>query len=68
MLARNPKTGGTIRVINSDASVWKNRKTLVWMKEAPSAVNNAMRWKRWDIAIEGVDPKLLAWNPQIVVV
>lgn len=68
MLATNPKTGGTIRLIKSDASVWKNRKTLVWMKDPPSHVKDAMRWKRWDIAIEGVDPKLLAWNPQIVVI
>jgi len=68
MLARNPKTGGTIRLIKSDASVWKNRKTLVWMKEPPTAVKDPMRWKRWDIAVEGVDPKLLAWNPQIVVI
>ena len=65
MLARNPKTGGTIRLMRSNSSVWKNRKTLVWMKEPPS--ENGGRWKRWDIAIEGVDPKLLLWDPQLVV-
>ncbi len=38
------------------------------MKGSPNSVKDAMRWKRWDIAVEGVDPKLLAWNPQIVVI
>jgi hypothetical protein len=65
MLARNPKTGGTIRLMKSDASIWKNRKTLVWMKSPPS--ENANRWRRWDIAVVGVDPTLLEWQPQIVV-
>ena len=68
MLATNPKTGASIRLMKSDASIWKNKKTLVWMKDPPSSVKDPMRWKRWDIAIEGVDPKLLAWNPQIVVI
>ena len=68
MLATNPKTGGTIRLMKSDASVWKNKKTLVWMKGPPSSVKDPMRWKRWDIAIEGVDPKMLAWNPQLVII
>ena len=63
MLARNPKTGGTIRLMKSNSSIWKNRKTLVWMKDAPNKLNEA--WKRWDIAVEGVD--LLAWNPQVVI-
>ena len=30
MLARNPKTGGTIRIIQSDASLWRDQKTLIW--------------------------------------
>jgi hypothetical protein len=64
MLARNPKTGGTIRLMKSNSSIWKNRKTLVWMKDAPNSSNES--WKRWDIAIEGVDSQLLAWNPQVV--
>ena len=32
MLARNPKTGGTIRVITSNTSCWKENKTLYWRK------------------------------------
>lgn len=32
MLARNPKTGGTIRVLTSNTSCWKENKTLFWRK------------------------------------
>lgn len=65
MLARNPKTGGQIRVLKSDASIWKDSKTLVWMKEPFCETGH--RWKRWDLVVVGVDPAVLAWNPQIVV-
>ena len=68
MLARNPKTGGTIRLIRSDSSVWKNQKTLVWMKQSPDKTSDANRWLRWDIAIEGVAKELLTWNPSIVII
>jgi hypothetical protein len=68
MLARNPKTGGTIRLIRSDSSVWKNQKTLVWMKQSPDKTSDANRWLRWDIAIEGVAEDLLTWNPSIIVI
>jgi hypothetical protein len=65
MLARNPKTGGQIRIIKSDASIWKNSKTLVWMKEPFCETMN--KWKRWDILVVGTNPELLKWNPDIVV-
>ena len=51
--------------MKSDSSVWKNRKTLILMKDAPTA--QTAIWSRWDIAIATVDPGLLAWNPQVVV-
>lgn len=65
MIARNPKTGGQIRVMKSDTSIWKDSKTLVWMKR-PFSESEA-RWKRFDLLVVGVDPELLQWNPQIVV-
>uniref|UniRef100_A0A6C0K326 Uncharacterized protein n=1 Tax=viral metagenome TaxID=1070528 RepID=A0A6C0K326_9ZZZZ len=68
MLTRNPTTGGTIRLIRSDSSVWKNQKTLVWMKQSPDKTSEANRWLRWDIAIEGVAEDLLTWNPSIIVI
>lgn len=65
MLARNPKTGGQIRIMRSDVSIHKNRKTLVWMKEP--FVKSMAGWSVWDTVIVGVDPGLLAWNPAVVV-
>jgi len=68
MLATNPKTGGTIRIINSNSTIWKNKKSLVLMKTPPHLTDHADRWRRWDIAVEGVDDDLLSWNPTIVVI
>ena len=65
MIARNPHTGGQIRVMKSEVSIWKDTKTLVWMKEP--FCETLTRWKRWDIVVAGVDPTLLAWKPDIVV-
>jgi len=62
MLATNPKTGGKIRIMKSDASIWKDSKTLVWMKDHFSIEKR--RWKRWDILVTSLD--LLKWNPDIV--
>lgn len=65
MFTTHPKTGATIRLMKSESSIWKNRKTLVWMKEPPTV--QTARWARWDIAVNGLDPNLLAWKPQMVV-
>jgi hypothetical protein len=46
MLARNPKTGGNIRIINLDTSVWRDQKTIVWF-DKPVEGN----WERWDIGV-----------------
>jgi hypothetical protein len=46
MLARNPKTGGNIRIINLDTSVWRDQKTMVWF-DAPTEGG----WDRWDIGV-----------------
>jgi len=67
MLARHPRTGKEIRIMKSDVSIWKNRKTLVHMKVGPEATEKVDLWRRYDIAISGVDPILLAWEPQIVI-
>ena len=45
MLARNPKTGKDLRIINLDTSVWRDQKTLVWFDTVPTD----KRWNRWDI-------------------
>ena len=66
MLARNPNTGKDIRILKSDTSIWKNSKTLVWMKGSYGHLLN--KWKRWDIIVAGIEMELLAWNPYIVVI
>ena len=45
MLAKNPKTGKDLRIINLDTSVWRDQKTLVWFDAAPTTP----RWSRWDV-------------------
>jgi len=65
MLTTHPKTGATIRLMKSESSIWKNRKTLVWMKGPPTT--DTARWARWDIAVDNLDPIVLSWKPQMVV-
>jgi hypothetical protein len=46
MLARNPKTGADLRIIQLETSVWRDQKTVVWFDAAPAVAAN---WSRWDI-------------------
>ena len=64
MLATNPKTGGKIRVMTSDTSIWKDSKTLVYMNEAFTKAKR--RWRRWDILVTSAKPEFLLWKPDIV--
>lgn len=50
MLAQNPKTGKPIRILRSEASLWRNAKTLVWLQDQDSSVS----WDRWDTACIGL--------------
>jgi hypothetical protein len=64
MLATNPKNGKPIRIMNSDASIWKDSKTLTYMKHPYS--KDKKRWKRWDILVTSIEPDFLSWNPDVV--
>jgi hypothetical protein len=64
MFATNPKNGKQIRIMKSDTSIWKDMKTLTWMKEPYSKENK--RWKRYDILVTSVSPGFLKWNPDIL--
>lgn len=64
MFATNPKNGKQIRIMKTDTSIWKDAKTLVWMKEPYS--KDKKRWKRWDILVTSVNPDFLKWNPDIL--
>jgi hypothetical protein len=50
MLARNPKTGAPIRILRSDASLWRNKKTLVWLKDQETSIP----WDRWETLCVGL--------------
>ena len=64
MLATNPKNGKQIRIMKSDASIWKDSKTLTYMKDPYS--KDKKHWKRWDILVTSIAPEFLSWNPDIV--
>ncbi len=51
MIARNPKTGAPIRILRSEASLWRNKKTMVWLHNQDTAV----QWDRWDTLCIGVE-------------
>jgi hypothetical protein len=51
MLAQNPKTGKPIRILRSDASLWKNQKTLVHLDTQSADIP----WDRWDTLAVGVE-------------
>lgn len=67
MYATNPNNGKTIRVVKSEASIWKKRKTLVYRETPPANEAEAALWSRWATIVCGLDPALLAWNPQIII-
>ena len=57
MLAQHPKTGKPIRIMRSDASLWRSQKTLVWLQDQDTSV----AWDRWDTLVIGL-PSLLKWK------
>lgn len=59
MLARNPKTGTPIRILRSDASLWRNRKTMVWLQNQESSIP----WDRWETLCIGVED-IRRWETQ----
>lgn len=67
MYAKNPNNGKTIRVLKSEVALWKNKKTLVYRDAPPTNKSEVAIWSRWSTVVSGVDPALLAWNPQIVI-
>lgn len=50
MLAQHPKTGKPIRIMRSDASLWRSRKTLVWLQDQDPSI----KWDRWDTLVMGL--------------
>jgi len=57
MLAQHPKTGKPIRILRSDASLWRSQKTVVWLQDQDSSVC----WDRWDTLVMGL-PDYMKWR------
>ena len=57
MLAQHPKTGKPIRILRSDASLWRSQKTLVWLQDQDPSVS----WDRWDTLVIGL-PDYFKWK------
>lgn len=56
MLAKNPKTGAPIRIMNLETAAWRDQKTLVWLDDVPAALAAAPaeRWIRWEIGASSI--------------
>jgi hypothetical protein len=52
MLAQNPKTGAPIRIMRTEASLWRNQKTMVWLK---GDTDSSVSWDRWLTVVIGVE-------------
>ena len=50
-IARHPKTGAPIRIVTTDASVWRDQKTLVWLEAGEFAGKEVPPWSRWDMGV-----------------
>lgn len=51
MLAQHPLTGKPIRILRSDASLWRSQKTVVWLQNQDQTV----KWDRWDTLVIGLE-------------
>ncbi len=48
--AKHPLTGAPIRIMTTEAAVWRDAKTLVWLDAAAVAKEGA-RWNRWEVGV-----------------
>lgn len=51
MLANHPITGASIRIMKTETHVYKNQKTIVWLRTSPNHTEHANRLKRWDCVV-----------------
>ena len=57
--AKHPLTGAPIRIMTTEASVWRDQKTLAWLDAAATTqLDPPTRWNRWDIGIASKE----AWD------
>jgi len=65
MLAHHPITGKEIRVLKTEAQLYKNQKTLLWLRE--DTYKNSERLKRWDTLVFG-HALSHKWSPSATVI
>ena len=55
MLAHHPITGKPIRIIKTETHLYKNKKTLIWLRNSPSSYATPERFKRWETLVTSAD-------------
>jgi hypothetical protein len=53
MLAHHPITGKPIKIMKTEPHLYKNRKTMVWLRDTPSTFLNPERFSRWETVVVG---------------
>lgn len=54
MLTRHPITGKEIRILKTETHLYKNRKTMIWLKDAPDSASAHM-FQRFDTAVFSIE-------------
>ena len=67
MLAHHPITGKEIKVIKTEVQLYKNQKTLLWLRDSPQTYKHSNRLKRWDTIVFGHELSH-TWNPSATVI
>jgi hypothetical protein len=65
MLAHHPITGKPIKIMKTETQLFKNQRTLLWIRGLPSSYEHPGRLQRWQTIV--TDPHLaLAWSSSMM--
>ena len=67
MLAQHPITGKDIRILKTEVQLYKNQKTLLWLRHSPNTYTHSNRLKRWDTIVFG-HTLSHQWSPSATVI
>jgi hypothetical protein len=54
MLAHHPLTGKPIKIMKTETHLYKNQKTLMWLRQQPGAYKDAHRYARWESILSDI--------------
>ena len=54
MLAHHPLTGKPIKIMKTETHLYKNQKTLMWLRQDPGAYAQSHRYARWDTILSDI--------------